>query len=288
MGGEHTGTGDSGAAQETAGVAVKAGSEATAPAAAGGTAQAFAGAQQQVPWVPQPVGALDPQRPKSRRVLFLALGLVVGFGVGAFTDAGPWADDAVSAHLPWASTYHLVPRAEFRGMAQMAEDDPEIVQALDNWNDDTGAMKQLIESIPDVTPVVTGYRDAEQQRDVSFLGFEARDDIGLDPDEVLDTAFGEEERKQSETELAAMAGGKTKVKVTYGTRRQVDSDVFDGRMHCALVTVTAKGTARLGFCVWADRSTIGTVTSTGRNGEIDLDSLTADARALRLATEVPR
>lgn len=308
MGGEHTGTRDPEAApaggdpappptelpsfeaaQETARAAVKAASEATAPAAAAGaSAPTPAGAPPQVPWMPRPTDAPVPEPPKSRRALFLALGLLAGFGVGAFTAAGPWAHDTVTAHLPWAATYQLVPRAEFRGMEQMAEDDPEIQQVLDDWNDDTGEFKDLIESIPETTTVVTSYRDPEKRRDVSFFGFQARDHIALDPDEVLDTAFGEAERKNTEKDLATMVGGKTEVKVTYSARRQVDSDVFEGRMHCVVVTMTGKGTARLGYCVWADRSTIGTVTSTGRNGQIDLDSLAADARALRLATEVPR
>ncbi|MDX3071193.1 hypothetical protein ACIP98_27040 [Streptomyces sp. NPDC088354] len=227
-------------------------------------------------------------RRTSRRVLFLALGLLAGFGVGAFTDAGPWAHDTVAAALPSAATYRLVPRDEFRGMERMDADDPEIVQVMDDWNDDTGAFKELIESIPETTTVVTSYRDPAQQRDVSFFGFQARDRIDLAPDEVLDTAFGEEERRHTESDVSTMVGGKIKVKVAYSPRRQVDTDVFDGPMHCVVVTVTGKGIAKLGYCVWADRSTIGTVTSTGRNGEIDLDSLAADARALRLATEVPR
>ncbi|MFF3563749.1 hypothetical protein ACFYXS_27240 [Streptomyces sp. NPDC002574] len=285
MSGEQAGTTDPGTAP-AARPSVESAQE-TAPAA-GGTPPGIAGPHPQVSWASLPTDAMSPERPKSRRVLFLALGLLAGFGVGAFTDAGPWAHGTVSAHLPGAPTYRLVPSEEFRGMEQLDEDDPEIVQVQDNWNDDTGAFKDLIESIPETTMVVASYRDPGQQRDVSFYGFQARDHIDLDPDEVLDTAFGEEERRQSESDLSKMVGGETKVKVAYSSRRKVDSDVFDGRMHCVVVTMTGKGIAKIGYCVWADRSTIGTVTSTGRNGEIDLDSLAADARALRLSTEVPR
>ncbi|WP_345697058.1 hypothetical protein [Kitasatospora terrestris] len=112
------------------------------------------------------------------------------------------------------------------------------------------------------------YRDAATGRTLVAAGAYGH---VLRPSDQVDTVFD-----------GAAAAGDAR---TDG-RRDVDPGPLGGRMSCA--TTESQG-RRVGFCAWADGSTVMTLVDLDAAGKaVDLDRVAAAARELRQLSEIPK
>ncbi|KJY32986.1 hypothetical protein [Streptomyces katrae] len=196
-----------------------------------------------------PYQPISPARRKRKQVLGAA-GTVLGLAAGAFL--GKWAVHAALGGPEDAGRYKLVPPASFQGLA-LQESGPRV----DAIKQGQGTPKK------GTTPVAVVYADPSgtAQLVVSGAAGTFTDD---DPGAALTRGLHDMGVNGAVTEDSGAPAG--------------------GAMRCGTVPV---GAEQLTMCMWADHSSLVTVTVPVENKPVALDALAAQTRALRGAMEVP-
>ncbi|MCD0482741.1 hypothetical protein LO771_10090 [Streptacidiphilus sp. ASG 303] len=276
-------------AQAAAREAARAASEAAALAAAAQAAAARAAAEATArsqdaaaAQQPRPFNVLVPEPPKARRGLFLTLGLVAGFAAGALSGFGPWAEGFVRGHLHGDATHQLVPVSSFQDMARLPEDSGMVRSMREGGEKEAGGLGRAAEQLGVFAPVVAAYQQGGADgRTAALSGASFRSRVPMAPDTVLDRALDDD--RWSRLVGGGKAGGP---RPTLGRWEDQEPGPLGGAMRCAPVSLRER--AVLAVCAWADDSVLGFYLDTGRRHRIDLGAVATDARAMRLAVEIPR
>ncbi|RPF40580.1 hypothetical protein EDD96_4348 [Streptomyces sp. Ag109_G2-6] len=201
------------------------------------------------PPAPFPYQPVSPAQRKRKRFIGAA-GTVLALAAAAF--AGRWAVNAALAGPEDAGRYRLVPPASFQGLA-LQESGPRV----DAIKQGQGTPKE------GTVPVAVVYADqtGTAQLVVSGASGTFTDD---DPGHVL-------------------VRGLHDMGVD-GAAPQDSGTPAGGAMQCGTLTT---GAGPLTMCMWADHSSLVTVTVPVENKPVAFDALAAQTRALRAAMEVP-
>ncbi|EFL15113.1 hypothetical protein [Streptomyces sp. C] len=191
-----------------------------------------------------------PPAPRKRRLALRVTGTVLAIGAGAFL--GRLAMTAFLSGPDDAGWYRLAPPASFQGLV-LQESGPRV----DAIKQGQGARK------PGTDPVAVVYADQAGAAQLVVSGVAG--------------AFGNGDPEHELTRgLHAMG--------VEGAVTQDSGTPAGGAMRCG--TLAAAGTP-VTLCMWADHSSLVTVTVPVENGPVTIEALADRTRALRKAMEVP-